>query len=350
MNINTNVSLRDRSKVTLSGFKGLDTLSTSVNVSAIHATDMQNLISRDGVNHKRYGWKTKFRIKDSLNGRTIYPKIQGVFDFTIDGVNFLLVYANKKFWLIDKKNNSFQDITTLKIDNKGNCTSLTTKNNVDVNILEDTECKFFVNGNKVYFVGIGDFLVFAKYGDYFELRRVVGNEDVYIPTTTENIGSEEYGTNFKRITAEERNILTPYFYNTLFGPKSLQKDEVATYYLDTKDFENVEITLDLLKENGEDCKVEFKYSDAVAIYEVGDNIYKISFTLDKILKSITNFSCAQGFVDSYYFRWLSYEDFVKAKDDFGKDEWELYTQEEFGEGDYQGYLDSMFKYYTCCPV
>ena len=47
MNINTSIGLRDRSRITLSNFKGLDTLSAAVDVSAIHATDMKNLISRD---------------------------------------------------------------------------------------------------------------------------------------------------------------------------------------------------------------------------------------------------------------------------------------------------------------
>ena len=81
MNINANVGLRDRSRRTLGGFKGLDTLSAAVDVSAIHATEMKNLISRDGVNHKRFGWKTQYRITDvDKDGKSYYPKIQGIFD------------------------------------------------------------------------------------------------------------------------------------------------------------------------------------------------------------------------------------------------------------------------------
>ena len=65
MKVNTNLNLKDRKTVTLSGFKGLDTLSASIDVDAKHSTLMENFISRDGVNHKRYGWATKFRIRDS---------------------------------------------------------------------------------------------------------------------------------------------------------------------------------------------------------------------------------------------------------------------------------------------
>ena len=115
MNINTNIGLRDRSRITLSNFKGLDTLSATVDVSAIHATDMKNLISRDGVNHKRFGWKTQFRIRDD---NSQYLKIQGIFDFTIyHHERFLIVYAGKKFWLINRATGNYFNITNQSLIN-----------------------------------------------------------------------------------------------------------------------------------------------------------------------------------------------------------------------------------------
>lgn len=355
MNINTNINLRERSKVTLSGFKGLDTLSASVDVSAIHSTEMQNLISRDGVNHKRYGWKTKFVVRDiKTDGTSYYPKIQGIFDFNIYNKNFLLAYAGKKFWLIDKNNKTCTSIVSKKIDIYGNLinlseTELKQKYRVNLDELEDVECNFFINGNKVYFIGMGDFLVFSQWGEFFELRRVVDNEDVYIPTTTENIGSEEYGKDFVRVTAEERNILSPYFYNTLIGPKTLENNSDATYYLDTKDFESAEIKLTLLNENGEEVEIDFNYSDKVTAYQEGEKIHKISFLLKPLLSAIS-YDFSQGFLDSYDYRWFSFSDFQIAKNKYGNDTWTLLTEEEYGDkgiyGNYQGYLDAMFKYYT----
>ena len=105
MKINSDISLRERSKITLSGFKGLDTLSASVDVNAIHATEMQNLISRDGVNHKRFGWKTQYRLREYSQ----FLKIQGIFNFTLFHIDFLIVYASceiagnkeNRFYLID---------------------------------------------------------------------------------------------------------------------------------------------------------------------------------------------------------------------------------------------------------
>lgn len=254
MNINTSIGLRDRSRITLSNFKGLDTLSAAVDVSAIHATDMKNLISRDGVNHKRFGWKTQFRIRDD-NGK--YLKIQGIFDFTIFGEKFLIIYAGKKFWLIDIKCQEKYDITNYAINSdKALSDTMTSESPVDVGFLTDTECKCYINGNKAYFIGCGDFLVFSKWNnDKFEIRRVVGNEDVYIPTTTENIGSEEDGQHYTRITSEERNILSPYTYNLLFGAKELpfttnigtdneKTYENVNYYLDCSDFTDIEVCIE----------------------------------------------------------------------------------------------------------
>lgn len=251
MNINSNISLKNRSVVTLSGFKGLDTLSSSVNVSAIHSTEMENLISRDGVNHKRYGWKTKLRIRDYDNeNKGFFPKIQGIFEFNIFLTKFIFAYANMKFWWIDLDEGTYININNkslfwreenkLDYEEKGEQTVAP----LEEGFLKDQQCKCFQNGNKVYFVGCGDYLVFSRWeNDRFEIRRVVGNEDVYIPTTTENIGWEGMANPPERITAEERNILSPYNKNTLIGPDQLEKNEKARYYLDTKDFTEVEVEI-----------------------------------------------------------------------------------------------------------
>lgn len=237
MKINTNISLRDRSKTSLKGFKGLDTLSASVDVSSIHATEMKNLISRDGVNHKRFGWETKFRIRDTEARK--YVSIKGVFNFNIFGYDFIVVYGGRKFYLIRKGVNgewgsdySEMSEQAFKVNDVGEIAkgpSEITIAKINLDILQDTECECFVNGNKAYFIGCGDFLVFSKWKNgYFELRRVVGNEDVYIPTTTEGIDAEEVENKRKRITAEERNILSSHFKNTLFGSSGTK----LSYYIE----------------------------------------------------------------------------------------------------------------------
>ncbi len=251
MNINSNISLKNRSVVTLSGFKGLDTLSSSVNVSAIHATEIENLISRDGVNHKRYGWKTQLRIRDYDNqNKGFFPKIQGIFEFNIFTTKFIFAYANKKFWWIDLDKGTYININNQSLFlGEGNELNYVPKGKQTVaplkeGFLRDQQCKCFQNGNKVYFIGCGDYLVFSRWGNNrFEIRRVIGNEDVYIPTTTENIGWEGMTNPPKRITAEERNILSAYNKNTLIGPDQLGSNKSIRYYLDTKDFTDIEVEI-----------------------------------------------------------------------------------------------------------
>lgn len=357
MNINTSIGLRDRSRITLSNFKGLDTLSAAVDVSAIHATDMKNLISRDGVNHKRFGWKTQFRIRD--NGK--YLKIQGIFDFTIYHERFLIVYAGKKFWRIDTLSNNYQDITD----------SATTIAVIDKTLLIDTECKCYINGNKAYFIGCGDLLVFSKWNnDKFELRRVVGNEDVYIPTTTENIGSEEDGQHYTRITAEEKNILSPYTYNLLFGVEVLKSGSVANYYLDCNDFTDIEVSVE---RQGKETIILTK-STETGVYNVGDKIKNTEFTLTNIDKSNTTSGTIKETaiphtittteVIKHSDRWYTYSQaqeeaskiagyFVSPYLDTGSERsracnvYNPYTGKTCGT--YQGYLDYLYQNYVGKP-
>ena len=304
MKINTNINLRNRSKVTLKGFKGLDTLSTSVDVNAIHATEMKNLISRDGVNHKRFGWKTQVRIRDDSK----YLKIQGIFNFTIFTEEFLLAYAGRKFWWVTQNGN--YDITKkgITFNDEGFSFEDTSVSPVDDAFLSDTECKFFINGNKVYFVGCGDYLVFSKWENgLFELRRVVGNEDVYIPTTTENIGSEEEN-NLTRITAEEKNLLSPYNYNLLFGRAEMQEGDVASYYLDTKDFSDIEV--EVMTERG--YLVELKKVDGEGEYVVGDNLTNVKSILGETSKEEHFYNLGEKTIKHY--KYDSSIDLIKFTD------------------------------------
>lgn len=356
MNINTNIGLRDRSKITLTGFKGLDTLSASVDVSAIHATEMKNLISRDGVNHKRFGWKTQLRIRD--NGK--YLKIQGFFSFTLFHEKFFIVYAGKKFWSVDTLNN-YQDITE-------NAKTIAV---VDKTLLTDTECKCYINGNKAYFIGCGDFLVFSKWNNnQFELRRVVGNEDVYIPTTTENIGSEDNGQHYTRISAEERNILSPYTYNLLFGDEAVEAGKVARYYLDSFDFTDIEVEIE---RQGEETIILAR-SNEVGEYKVGDKIRFTEFTLSNITKSNTSSGTVKETAIPHTTtttetikhsdRWYSYSQaseeaskiagyYVSPFLDTGSERARAckvintFTGQECGT--YQGYLDYLYQKYTGKP-
>lgn len=335
MNINTNISLRNRSKVRMSGFKGLDTLSAPVEVNAIHSTEMENIISRDGVNHKRYGWKAQYRIRE--DGK--FLKIQGIFNFTLFGKRFLIVYADKRFWSFDE-NGSYRNITDdaqiIGVINK--------------NILTDTECKCFLNGNKAYFVGCGDFLVFSRWNnDAFEIRRVEGNEDVYIPTTTENISAEDVDIKTTRITAEEQNLLSPYTYNLLFGVNSLSGEETAKYILDSQNIEVEEV--EVVNEN--EKVILTPSGDGTSKYVEGDTLAKTSLVFEEKFYETAEADIEQEAVFSHYKydpnnSWTSYEDaYNNCSSYVEKNEYavlEYYTNPYTGEkyNSYQEYLDVLY--------
>lgn len=218
MRVNTNINLRNRSRIELKNFKGLDTLSSPVEVSSIHGMECENLISRDGVNHKRYGWKTKLRIG---NG-----KINAIFSFKLGDISYVIVYTGGDNSDNTGYTHAFYSVTS---DSASRISKVS-----DASGWTD-DCKCFVNGDKAYFIGFGDFLVY----DGNKLKKVI-DDSPYIPTTTENIGSEEKGQHYTRITAEERNLLSPYVYNTLYG-EVLGTEEIASYMLSEHKFESVEV-------------------------------------------------------------------------------------------------------------
>ena len=55
--LNANVDKKERKVATLKDFKGLDTVHSPLDIGYSHAVNMRNLISRNGANRKRYGWK-----------------------------------------------------------------------------------------------------------------------------------------------------------------------------------------------------------------------------------------------------------------------------------------------------
>ena len=239
MKINTNISLRDRNIVTAKEFKGLDTLSPTIEVDAMHSTDMANLISRDGVNHKRYGWETLCRLrKDSKD-----IPIRSVFNFTLNGHDFFFVYANKTFYSVIEDEGKYEFVDVFRkvyvIDNQGNHSANNASSSIPIwyeadKLLTDTECKCFVQNNKAYFVGCGDFFVFEgkldTNGYAYKFSRILDNENTYIPTTTINITPEEK-IFADRVTFEERNILNRKHKNTMYG-YSTEEVGTLTYYLD----------------------------------------------------------------------------------------------------------------------
>ena len=198
MRVGTGLSLKERSQAELSGFRGVDFTSSPFKVASNRATKAKNLINIEGVNQKRNGWK---QLVD------IGSKIDGFFKFTLNGDEIFLVYAGKKFYTLTETNGEYT---------KANITNSGTVSPVIEQKLVSRRIQLYVNKNKAYIIGCGDYLVYGKYGANYELRRVYNNSDTYIPTTTLSI-NEDSVVDSTRSTFEEVNLLSSYRKNQMLG-------------------------------------------------------------------------------------------------------------------------------------
>ena len=171
----SHVTQKERRRLTLSGFRGVDLTSNPLEVSASRATYMRNFISDGGVNHKRPGWREVYNFGERING---------IFEYYDDSARMTIVQAGKRFYRIDATG-FVKEITN-------SCTYAPAALNLDY-IDPDRRSQGFMLNGALYIIGCGDFLVYEYYSSTrsWELRRVYNNETTYIPTTT--YGGKGYG-------------------------------------------------------------------------------------------------------------------------------------------------------------
>ena len=232
-------ALKDRKELNLSDFKGVDLSSSLLNINANRASYMENFINKNGSNRKRNGWE-ELR-KFTKDGKAL--PIFGVFRLN----DVYVVHAGDRIFYtedpLEDEEASVYDITgTLNI--------------------KPERSQGFVNGDKLYIIGCGDYLVFADFGSGFELRRVV--DEAYIPTTTINIDSVG-SVDTNRSTLDSINLLSKWRKNTLLGRKFGMYDETREenrleWVLDSSIDENTQVTIEAyhLEEGaGEDAGLYF---------------------------------------------------------------------------------------------
>lgn len=220
---------KDIRRLELSKFRGIDTSNTLLTVSPYRATNMLNFISRNGINEKRNGWTQVQK----------YPeRIDGIFEFWLEDTQYIFVFSGGKVYA------NGVDITTSATVNP-------------LGTLTKTKPSMFIYGNRAYFIGMGDFAVFGKWGNLIELRRVVDNTDTYIPKTTINI-LESTQTDIRQVL-DDINIISTYRTNSLFGTATAP----AYFQLDTTvDTDSVTV----LKVNGVAWVIDTAKSDATDQY------------------------------------------------------------------------------------
>lgn len=222
----------------LSGFKGIDNASPIYSVDGSRATAMRNFISRDGSNHKRPGWRQIARFKDAEGND---QPINGFFEFTLAKQKYRIVYAGTTFYIYEEIEGKYIDILQLMESNG------MPSNALDTSLLLNQPVQMFMDGDRVFFIGCGDYLVFEINEGKPELRRVQNDKGTYIPRTTTNIGPNEvekdedgsiieYG---QRQTDRDINVLSKWRINELIGSSQASEENWRTYSLDA---DNIDVT------------------------------------------------------------------------------------------------------------
>src|SRR5690554_451845 len=150
MRLSTNVGVKETKLFQLRDFLGIDTFNSLYEVSPNRSTFMRNFIRKDGVNHKRNGWKCD----------TMFSQIEGIFSFRLydeqegKDVDKLIVCTTTGFFedVGEGEGIYFSDITNSCSYEPATIGELTIKTP-----------EMFVYNNKAYFVGCGEYLVYGKY-------------------------------------------------------------------------------------------------------------------------------------------------------------------------------------------
>lgn len=233
MRANTNIELKEKLQIELSDFKGVDFSSSPLRVQQNRASNMKNFINEYGVNKKRNGWNELFRIKNQDGS---VAKINGIYQYVNNDYKMMLVHAGTRFYEVEYNTTTKKYISTDITES-----STYAEADVDVSLLLDKRSQVFFNNSKAYITGCGDYLVYGSWdnGETYELRRVIDNEDTYVPTTTISIDNDAV-TDGTRSSLDDINLLSTKRKNQLLGVDNAS----ATWTVDSGEIdENTEVSL-----------------------------------------------------------------------------------------------------------
>lgn len=191
----------------IDNFRGLDTSNSPYDVQKNRAVEMNNLISIDGVNHKRKGFLERVK----LNG-----KINGIWRYNENGIEVFIVHAGTKIYRVKLGENSLLssaiEIYSGAVDSKSWG-------------LVDAEVLYILAGD---YLAYGYIATTKKY----ELVPIANSDFAYIPTTTVSIDPEG-AVDKTRSDFEPANLLNSKRKNTLQLTNGENTVANRTFYLDS---------------------------------------------------------------------------------------------------------------------
>lgn len=276
MRAKTNISLKERRTLQLSDFKGVDFSSSPFRVQSNRASNMRNFINEYGVNKKRNGWNELFRIELDH----VPQRVNGIFQYINGSRKEILIHAGKRFYraVLAEKGYTYEDITLSSTYEPAKC---------KLDILRDSRSQAFFNKGKAYIIGCGDYLVYGTWnnGETYELRRVVNNEDTYIPTTTISIDDDSVADDL-RGSLDDINLLSTKRINQLLGSKDANK----TWTLDSGSIDEgttVEVTVETMSgDEAVTLTISNSGDDKTKLYNGSTQVGTVDYANGKITLSI----------------------------------------------------------------
>lgn len=210
MRINSSVTKTDRKTQFVSRLDGVDLRKGN---SLYKADKCINLINKNGKVVKRNGWRELYKFD---------AKIDYFEPVIIDGIEYLLVYSGRRFYIVSA-NSVITDITE----------SAKSEYAFSPEKLVSRTCRSVKKNGIYYIFGAGVYLSLSNFGDGIELRSV--KKSAYIPVTTIGIMPESQCVFVKDVTVDDTSRGVWYVkngntYEAVTLSDSTPFDPTKTYY------------------------------------------------------------------------------------------------------------------------
>lgn len=192
-----NQDLSSHKILSLTGFRGIDFSPAQLNILNTHAIDAQNIVFREGVNQKRFGYEQIYKAEPYSyyveNGDGTYTQksnpvnINGVYKYVgEDNKYHILVHIGNLLFSATRmgKAFSFLELKLTCIERKVTESLVTYNLPVEIG---NVKSQGFVQNKRLYLLTGKKFYVVKIRNNKLTIREVEDDDDTYIPKTTTGI-------------------------------------------------------------------------------------------------------------------------------------------------------------------
>ena len=220
MSVRRSLSKREEKGYSLYGFRGVDMANPDGDVKGYRSTDSVNFINENGINRKRKGWKQLYSFESSV----YKSSVDGIFRISGRLGSRVLAYVSfyykfPKAPLSPAGEKGVFAYSTFMVEGALGrfYDGLKDKPEIKARLLPGAP-QMHQYGNKAYFIGMGDFILFDNETGAF--RRVEEDAESYVPTTTVSIDHDGVFDTVRK-SLEGVNFISRRRKNTLVGVDTL---------------------------------------------------------------------------------------------------------------------------------